>query len=89
MTNKDDEPNSTIPFTVTPLEAVNLDSIMNGKVEEMNVTEEQERETKTEDGYCVECSDQPAAVFCEQCTDGICNVTKIIVKSVLLICKLD
>jgi hypothetical protein len=53
----DDKVNSTINFKVVPLknDTVNLDSIMNGDVQEMAVSEEL-RETKTADGYCVECS---------------------------------
>ncbi|MES1916278.1 MAG: hypothetical protein MHM6MM_008111, partial [Cercozoa sp. M6MM] len=26
------------------------------------------------DGLCVECTDQPAAVFCEACADDFCDV---------------
>ncbi|KAJ3272874.1 hypothetical protein HDV01_005197 [Terramyces sp. JEL0728] len=54
---------------------VNLDSIMNGQVEEMDVSNDEEmQEAKTIDGYCIECTDQPAVVFCEQCTDDYCEV---------------
>lgn len=71
--------NSTALFKVTemePLKAakVDLDSIMDGKVDEMAV-DDVEKEPINVDGYCVECSDQPAVVFCEQCMDGTTKVT--------------
>jgi hypothetical protein len=53
----EDKVNSTVNFKVVSLknETVNLDSIMNGDVQEMDVSEEL-REAKTAEGYCVECS---------------------------------
>ncbi|KAJ3255634.1 hypothetical protein HK103_006159 [Boothiomyces macroporosus] len=66
MVQKDKEQNNS---------RVNLDSIMNGQVQEIQVSNDEEmQETKTVQGYCVECTDQPAVVFCEQCTDDYCEV---------------
>jgi hypothetical protein len=68
-----DEVNSTANFQVRETEKANLDSILNGTTTEMemSVDEEEFLVPKAADGYCIECSDQPAIVFCEQCMDGI------------------
>ncbi|KAF9651742.1 hypothetical protein BDM02DRAFT_3154130 [Thelephora ganbajun] len=36
--------------------------------------DEESAERRLEDGYCVECEDQPARVYCESCTDNFCGV---------------
>ncbi|KAH7333769.1 hypothetical protein B0J17DRAFT_676790 [Rhizoctonia solani] len=43
--------------------------------DEKDVEQEPEEEDKgAEEGYCVECEDQPANVFCETCADDFCDV---------------
>ncbi|KAJ3037754.1 hypothetical protein HDV00_001339 [Rhizophlyctis rosea] len=32
------------------------------------------RKSSAPQGYCIECEDQPASVFCEQCADDYCDV---------------
>jgi hypothetical protein len=50
------EINSTHKFSVSLTDKVNLDSILDGKIHEMNVNNDVEMEPKTADGYCIECS---------------------------------
>ncbi|QRW26242.1 type-III integral membrane protein of unknown function [Rhizoctonia solani] len=42
-----------------------------GKVEEEEAVGE---DKGAEEGYCVECEDQPASVYCETCADDFCDV---------------
>lgn len=61
--------NDNTDFETTP--KVNLDAIMNDEIHEMEIHDEVLRQPAHIDGNCIECSDQPAIVFCEQCADGI------------------
>ncbi|KDN33515.1 hypothetical protein RSAG8_13399, partial [Rhizoctonia solani AG-8 WAC10335] len=38
------------------------------------VEEPVEEDKGAEEGYCIECEDQPASVFCETCADDFCEV---------------
>ncbi|KAG9122058.1 hypothetical protein FRC07_001719, partial [Ceratobasidium sp. 392] len=46
--------------------------VLNGDSE--TVAEEQDEEKPVEEGYCIECEDQPANVRCETCEDDFCDV---------------
>ncbi|QRV85211.1 hypothetical protein RhiJN_13229 [Ceratobasidium sp. AG-Ba] len=47
--------------------------VLNGK-DEPAVDENEEEEKPAEEGYCIECEDQPANVRCETCEDDFCDV---------------
>jgi hypothetical protein len=83
---QDEIVNSTINFSVTPLEKnneasieqnqeVNLSNILDGHLEEIGVKDDIDAPAAQQlDGMCVECGDQPAVVYCEQCLDDFCEV---------------
>ena len=55
---------------------VNLANILDGKLEEfaLNEGEDDGPVAQHAEGMCVECGDQPAVVYCEQCLDDYCEV---------------
>ena len=64
-------------FDVEAIESLpkpDLDGILNGLVQVMPVEENEQRVPKEIDGNCVECGDQPATLYCEQCADDFCDV---------------
>ncbi|KAJ3127366.1 hypothetical protein HK098_006450 [Nowakowskiella sp. JEL0407] len=71
------------------INGISLNDILDGKVESITnslVAEEYDGEMDESDndspqnakppksGFCVECEDQPAELYCEQCTDDFCKV---------------
>ncbi|KAJ3352177.1 hypothetical protein HDU91_006029 [Kappamyces sp. JEL0680] len=60
-------------FTVENLEREkpSLNAILSGNLDEITVNEDEAaaRTASQVDGMCIECGDQPAVVYCEQCAD--------------------
>ncbi|TPX61712.1 hypothetical protein PhCBS80983_g00976 [Powellomyces hirtus] len=80
---------STVIPSGTPTGPVRLEDILDGDVDNLGASNgaavdgdssdsdaepTRGRKNPAPQGYCVECEDQPAAVFCEQCTDDYCEV---------------
>jgi hypothetical protein len=65
--------NSTIGFKVDSLQVSkpNLEALLNGQISEIIVEEKREITPSQVEGMCIECGDQPAVVYCEQCADGM------------------
>ncbi|KAG6850643.1 hypothetical protein H0H93_010835 [Arthromyces matolae] len=80
MSETSDPPKQTASFTLESILSDNHEAVehpgtlTNGSAVSAVGWDEEGVENQAAEGYCVECEDQPAQMFCETCSDVYCEV---------------